>query len=198
MLLSNFSMLSSPPGFYFMNRAAGYVSSTRPWRWACTEIICQFYAVRGKRFWRRNIMKSEFSGIERRLEKLNVCLKKLEPFEEKKRKSCFRTLIFRIFYWKEPWSCSPGCHWYRQLDHFNRGAGKTDRLLYGHYTIGRGEYPAAWIYRKPGTNCRVQKYFGSWLHGYKLGWSLQKSASIGWFRKVHKTRKSLAILSKIK
>ena len=28
-------------------------------------------------------MKPEFSGIERRLERLNVCLKKLEPFEEK-------------------------------------------------------------------------------------------------------------------
>ena len=30
-------------------------------------------------------MKPEFSGIERRLEKLNVCLKKLEPFKSKKK-----------------------------------------------------------------------------------------------------------------
>ena len=28
-------------------------------------------------------MKPEFSGIERRLEKLNVCLNKLEPFKSK-------------------------------------------------------------------------------------------------------------------
>ena len=31
-------------------------------------------------------MKPEFSGIERRLEKLNVCLKKLEPFKSKEKK----------------------------------------------------------------------------------------------------------------
>lgn len=30
-------------------------------------------------------MKPEFSGIERRLEKLSVCLKKLEPFKAKKK-----------------------------------------------------------------------------------------------------------------
>ena len=30
-------------------------------------------------------MKPEFSGIERRLDKLNVCLKKLEPFKSKKK-----------------------------------------------------------------------------------------------------------------
>ena len=30
-------------------------------------------------------MKPEFSGIERRLEKLNVCLKKLEPFKSKEK-----------------------------------------------------------------------------------------------------------------
>jgi hypothetical protein len=30
-------------------------------------------------------MKPEFSGIERRLEKLDVCLKKLEPFRLKKK-----------------------------------------------------------------------------------------------------------------
>ncbi len=30
-------------------------------------------------------MKLEFSGIERRLEKLNVCLKKLEPFKAKEK-----------------------------------------------------------------------------------------------------------------
>ena len=30
-------------------------------------------------------MKPEFSGIERRLEKLSVCLKKLDPFKEKKK-----------------------------------------------------------------------------------------------------------------
>jgi uncharacterized protein YutE (UPF0331/DUF86 family) len=30
-------------------------------------------------------MKPEFSGIERRLERLSVCLKKLEPFEEKEK-----------------------------------------------------------------------------------------------------------------
>ena len=30
-------------------------------------------------------MKTEFSGIERRLEKLNVCLNKLEPFKSKKK-----------------------------------------------------------------------------------------------------------------
>ena len=30
-------------------------------------------------------MKPEFSGIERRLEKLSVCLKKLEPFKDKKK-----------------------------------------------------------------------------------------------------------------
>lgn len=30
-------------------------------------------------------MKPEFSGIERRLEKLSVCLQKLEPFKKQKR-----------------------------------------------------------------------------------------------------------------
>ena len=31
-------------------------------------------------------MKPEFSGIERRLEKLSVCLKKLDPFKAKEKK----------------------------------------------------------------------------------------------------------------
>ena len=35
-------------------------------------------------------MKPEFSGIERRLEKLNVCLKKLEPFKAKKKGEIIR------------------------------------------------------------------------------------------------------------
>ena len=35
-------------------------------------------------------MKPEFSGIERRLEKLSVCLKKLEPFKSKKKEEILK------------------------------------------------------------------------------------------------------------
>jgi len=35
-------------------------------------------------------MKPEFSGIERRLDKLDVCLKKLEPFRLKKKEELFK------------------------------------------------------------------------------------------------------------
>ena len=35
-------------------------------------------------------MKPEFSGIERRLEKLNVCLKKLDPFKTKEKEELLK------------------------------------------------------------------------------------------------------------
>ncbi len=40
-------------------------------------------------------MKPEFSGIERRLEKLDVCLKKLEPFRLKKKEELSKNAITR-------------------------------------------------------------------------------------------------------
>jgi uncharacterized protein YutE (UPF0331/DUF86 family) len=40
-------------------------------------------------------MKPEFSGIERRLDKLDVCLKKLEPFRLKKKEESFKDPYFQ-------------------------------------------------------------------------------------------------------
>jgi uncharacterized protein YutE (UPF0331/DUF86 family) len=40
-------------------------------------------------------MKPEFSGIERRLDKLDVCLKKLEPFRLKKKEELFKDPYFQ-------------------------------------------------------------------------------------------------------
>jgi len=48
------------------------------------------------KYCRRVLIKPEFSGIERRLEKLSVCLQKLEPFKAKEKKEIIQDPLYDI------------------------------------------------------------------------------------------------------